>query len=168
MGYYVYLLYDDKGNGYIGKTNDIIQRIRGHRCKKTNKSRSRYFDNFECLVIEEFDDEDSMVVGEDFYIRLYMDLYGDKLLNYQIPLQTQKERAKKYKEQHNKNHKKYAENNKSKVLESSKIYYKNNKDKVKEHQREIIDCNCGTHYTRSNKSQHIKSQKHINFLNLLE
>lgn len=160
----VYLLYDADGNGYIGKTTNIQNRIRTHKCSKINKTHSRYFDNFEYLVLEEFDDEDSMKVGEDFYIRLYKSLYGDKLLNKQIPLQSKKERYKKYKEQHKINCKKWRENNKHKIKECNE----NRREQIKEYRAKYntqkIDCECGSNYCKTGKSAHIKTAKHQNFI----
>jgi hypothetical protein len=42
--------------------------------------------------------------------------------------------------------------------------YEKNKDKI----NEKITCECGSSYTRQNKSQHLKSNKHKNFMEELE
>jgi hypothetical protein len=45
-----------------------------------------------------------------------------------------------------------------------KDYRDTNKDKINIKKKEKFDCPCGGQYTYVNKSQHIKSRKHLNFL----
>jgi hypothetical protein len=66
--------------------------------------------------------------------RYWIEFYGDKCVNERIPSRTRKE------------------------------YYEENIDKIKEHQKEIITCECGGKFTRTNLSQHRKSKKHLNFI----
>jgi len=80
------------------------------------------------------------------------------------------------------NYNKYYEENKDKIKSRSlENYNKNKKDiliKMKEYQEqhkdelrakanEKIDCECGGRYTRRNKSTHMKSKKHLNYVNNL-
>lgn len=189
----IYLLYDDKGNGYIGKTKNLKHRLNHHK-EKTQTCRSIYFDNFKCLVIEEFDNNDELDYAEQFYYDLYKGLYGDKIINRCRPLQTQKEwrennkkRIAKYKKEYYKKNKEqlaeekkewykinkeqileqqkeWNENNKKKLAEQKKAYYQNNIEKIKEKMKEKITCECGRVINYNNKSQHIKTKKHQNYL----
>lgn len=136
----IYLLYDDKGNGYIGKTKNIKQRIRTHK-HKTNRGRSRYLDNFEYLVIEEFDDEDDLDNAEQFYYDLYKDLYGDKLVNGERPLQTRIE---------------YRRANRKHLCNTEKQRYYNKREMI----NKKIDCECGGRYSIGHKERHFKSKLH--------
>jgi hypothetical protein len=191
----IYLLEDCNGFGYIGKTKNLKARLNQHRYKNNNnKSRSRYLNNFECLVLEEFDYEDDLDSAEQFYYDLYKDLYGDKIVNGCRPLQTKnqyyethkehllehkKEWREKNKEQILEQHKKYYENNKEQILEQLKNYYENNKkriaerrkhyyenykEKVSEQKKQKITCECGSVITRQMRSRHAKSIKHQNYL----
>lgn len=186
----VYLLEDLNKFGYIGSTCNLYKRLYRHN-SKNNDCKSKYLTKpFECLVLEEIDDEDNLEFAEQFYIKLYKDLYGDKLLNIAIPLRTDKEyrndnkdkldEAKK--EYRNNNREKikeyyienkdrvlhrckiYRDENKSKIKTRDKIYYNKNKDKILERQSKIIECECGTIFTSNNKTRHLKSKKHQNFL----
>ena len=61
--------------------------------------------------------------------------------------------------------KKYQEENREKCKEKSKAYHEANKERISEQRKVKIVCECGLTYTHCNKARHIKSQKHINFLN---
>ena len=50
--------------------------------------------------------------------------------------------------------------------EARKFYY-NHQDEINEWQKTKQTCECGGKYTNVNKSTHEKSQKHINFLELV-
>ena len=56
--------------------------------------------------------------------------------------------------------KEYRINNKDKIAEYNKEYYDNNKDKFKTK----CECICGGKYTLNNKSIHIKTKKHIEYI----
>ncbi len=59
------------------------------------------------------------------------------------------------------------EDNKQERLIKSKEYYYKNHEKLLHNKNERITCECGAHYTRSNRRQHWKTQKHINLLALI-
>tara|TARA_R110000787_G_C13209151_1_gene424937 strand:+ start:184 stop:672 length:489 start_codon:yes stop_codon:yes gene_type:complete len=114
------------------------------------------------MILEEIDDEDDLEFAEQFYIKLYRDLHGDKLLNKMTPLQTNKEyrhhnkvelaayyQANKDKiaeyhkdyRQHNKvelaeYQKDYQQHNKVELAEKKKDYQQHNKDKISEKKKE--------------------------------
>ena len=190
----IYLLYDDNGNGYIGKTTNLKQRLRRHKHKLDNECRSRLLNNFECLVIEEFDDENDLDDAEQFYYDLYKGLYGDKIVNRCRPLQTLKEyyennkgRIANYKKEWRETHKeqiaeekkKWYKKNKDKLAEEYKEYYKinkeqilerikeyreKNKERILERDKQKITCECGSVINYGEKTRHSKSKKHQNYL----
>ena len=45
-------------------------------------------------------------------------------------------------------------------LEYAKKYRKDNETELKKKQAELIECSCGTSYTRCNKARHMKTEKH--------
>ena len=126
----IYLLYDDDGNGYIGKTKNLKNRLVIHK-HKGNKSRSRYLNNFECLIIEEFDDEKDLDDAEQFYYDLYKDLYGDKIVNGCRPLQTRREYRETHKAKIAEVQKKWTKRYKERFKEKKKEYYKIKKEQIK-------------------------------------
>ena len=58
----------------------------------------------------------------------------------------------------------WRENNKELILENAKIYYENNKEIINEKRKEKFNCECGGCFTKSSKSRHLKSQKHLKYL----
>jgi len=74
-------------------------------------------------------------------------------LNYEIAGRTPKE---------------YYEENKEKILEKVKEYRKINKEIISEKNKEKFTCNCGSTLRLSDKSQHLKTKKHINYLATIE
>jgi uncharacterized protein with PIN domain len=72
---------------------------------------------------------------------------------------------KKYRAEHKdttaeNNHRCY-ERTRDSILAQKKEYYKQNLGTINARTKEILSCEvCGSNYTRGNKSQHLKSQKH--------
>lgn len=60
--------------------------------------------------------------------------------------------------------KKYTEQNKDNVYKYQKQYYKENREKKLEDNKIKIECECGSKITKNMKSKHLKSKKHIKFL----
>ncbi len=101
-------------------------------------------------------------------------------------IQYQKEYHQNNKDKINKKQKEYNDLNKEKIIQYQKEYRKLNKDKIKEKQKEyyykkidkirekqkeygknICFCECGNQYTKYSKSSHIKSKKHLKYIQSL-
>jgi len=191
----VYLLEDCNGFGYIGSTINFRQRLHQHNSIRNKKTCSKYLTKpFKSFILEKIEDDDNLYFAEQFYIKLYKDLYGEKLLNKNTPLRTKKEWCNENREKLNERRKQYyienkdkqseakkeyyienknmilhhckiyRDENKDKIKTRDKIYYNKNKDKILERQSKIIECECGTILTSNNKPRHLKSKKHQNFL----
>jgi predicted GIY-YIG superfamily endonuclease len=162
MSFCVYLLEDCNGFGYIGSTCNLKQRLRQH--KRNNDCMSKILTQpYSHLVLEEIEDKDNLEFAERFYIKLYKSLWGDKLLNKIIPLQTKKEYYNENRERIKQYKKEYLNENREKIKQQKKEWYIDNKEKIKEHRSQIIDCECGSTIQLQEKARHLKSQKHINF-----
>jgi len=83
-----------------------------------------------------------------------------------------KERKKEYyqrnKEEIAEKNKEYREANRDKKREMDKKYYNDNKEKISEKSKEIFACECGDFITIGAKSNHLKSKKHLDYINNLE
>ena len=55
----------------------------------------------------------------------------------------------------------YRADNKEKLKEQTKEWRENNKDKIKDRESIKYDCYCGGKYTSPSKARHLKSQKHL-------
>jgi hypothetical protein len=149
-----YLLFDE-----YGLENCFIELIEAKEC--TNK------------------DEKNQLEGH--YIRTL------KCVNKNIQGRTPKEyrkenddKIKEYKKEYKNNNKdkikvynkEYRKKNYDKIKEEDKKYRKENDDKIKEYQKKYnkeyikikIICECGSEICKSNKTHHIKTKKHIFFL----
>jgi len=74
-------------------------------------------------------------------------------------------------------YKEWCDEKKDKIIENKKEYYKQNKDKIKEYKKEYREqnrdkinekfvCECGGKYTNKNKVDHLKSKKHLKFVQI--
>ena len=201
----VYELTDINGLFYIGKSEDLSQRIRVHKSdiKNGGTCSSTQLDiNFQYKVLQEYENENDMLIGEQSYYDIYKAKYGDKCINKNRPLNTQKEYReahaeelkeyyKKYREEHaeeiketqkeyreahaeeqKETHKKYYQEHKEESKEYHKKYREEHTEELKEYSKKyrqiIIECECGLKIKKNNKSQHLKTKKHINRINLLK
>jgi hypothetical protein len=181
---------------YIGSTTSFRKRKNSHKtsCNNSNNSKYNYkvyqfiranggFDNWSMIQIEPYNatDKRNLETRE----RYHVDLLKPKL-NSVIPTRSKKEQQKIYYHnnqadiqeqqkiyyQNNQAHIKektkiYREKNQALVQENNKIYRENNQAHIREIKNKKIECECGSCYTRSNKSQHIKSTKHQFYQNTL-
>ena len=146
---------------YIGYTTNFNQRKLEHKsvCLNPNKKCYHYpiynhirekggFDKYEFVVLEQSNDDIRFKEGE------YTDKYGlNNLLNARGGATglSREESQKLYREKHK---------------ERIKEYREKNKEQLKEKGREKINCEiCGGKFTRSNKSTHLKTNKHISYIN---
>lgn len=63
--------------------------------------------------------------------------------------------------------KEYYEAHKDELLEKKKIYREQNKEKLKEINSEQIICMCGSTYIKKGEARHLKTLKHINYVESL-
>ena len=85
---------------------------------------------------------------------------NNKCVNKCIPCRTKKQ----YREDNRDKIKKYYADNKVKF----KKYYESSKDKISLCKNRKYDCECGGVYTHCNKSKHIKSKKHITYMESIQ
>ena len=96
------------------------------------------------------EDREELEAREGYYIWNY------DCINKIIPGRTRKE----YRIDNRDKSKEYNINNKIKIKE----YYNDNRDKINTKHNVHYDCVCGGKYTYSNKSKHLKSKKHIKYI----
>jgi hypothetical protein len=159
---------------YIGSTTQTLsRRFSKHKSNykvwQANKiNKISVFDIFEkfgienCKIelIEAFpcDNRDELERKEGEFIK------NNDCVNKYIAGRTKKEYNKEYYDANKNKILEYREANKDKIKEKAKEYYDDNKDKLAEYAKEKIMCECGCEITRSAKSRHIKSKKHIKYI----
>ena len=67
-------------------------------------------------------------------------------------------------EDNKKKKKTYYEVNKEEILKQVKEYQESKKEELKKKRSEGVECECGGHYTVSNRHIHMKTKKHIVYL----
>jgi len=121
-------------------------------------------------AINVFGDNEFIYVPETKYINVkLMNLYRKTLIkNYSQALEMlfakRKEKSQEMKEKQKEKIKKrnqiYYEKNREKIINTAKEHYEKKKEAIKEK----ILCDCGTSYSFTNKSHHMNTLKHKNYL----
>ena len=178
------------GKQYIGSTTrPLSERLSEHKSdyKRFLNKRHNYVtsfeilknDNCEIVLIENLvcDNKEELYRRERFYIETM------NCINKIIPSRTKQEytianhdKFKQYYHEYYKNniekkniyHSEYREKNKNLIIEKRKEYYKNNSEKFKERrQNNIFQCICGLIIQKASKSRHLKTLRHIAYLESL-
>ena len=63
--------------------------------------------------------------------------------------------------------KQWKENNKEKLSVQRKKYNEKNKEKIAERENQKHNCKCGGKFTHQNKSKHVKTKKHMKYIESL-
>ncbi len=141
---------------YIGSTKNLRVRKGQHKYSCNNEDDNNYncnvyhfiranggFSNFDIIQLErvEFNTKYELHARERYYIELLK-----ATLNKIVPTRTDKE---------------YYEANKEQIKENNKINYEENK----EFYNKKTDCECGGTYNYTNKTRHIKTARHQNYVN---
>jgi len=154
---------------YIGHTTEFIKRKYNHKviCNYPNNKKYNQkiyktirdngnWDNWEMIEIEKYpcNDGNEATARERYW---YETLNAN--MNSNVPNRSQKEYQQTNKEQIQEYIKEYRETNKEQIQE----YHKEYREKTKEQ----TTCECGGHYSYNNRLRHLKTPKHINFINSL-
>ena len=189
---------NNTGKVYIGSTTDTLsRRLTGHKSNYNKYINGRYHyvtsfeiiknNNFSIVLIENVPckNKEELFQKERYYIE------NTQCVNKQVPLRTMREyinaniekrkkTCKKYNDTHKDKHHEYYINNKDSINEKRKLYYEKNRDsfiqRAKKHYEQNISiiktpfqCECGaTLMNKSSKSKHLKTQKHLKYLESLK
>jgi len=157
----VYSIFDE-----YGLDNCFIELLEARECKSKDELaqlEGRYIRELVCV--------NRKIEGRSY--KQYYEENKDQLLeNNKKYRQDNKEQISKQKKQyqeHNKEtisekKKEYYEEHKATISEYQKLYHEVNKEKLSEYRKQKNSCECGGMYVYSNKSQHLKSIKHCQFV----
>ena len=156
---------------------DIIL-IESYPCNSNDEltSRERYYiENNECVnkIIPSRSHEEYKELNREWY-QNYMKEYNKKYREENYDKLLKQKREHYYENQETilqKNKERYIKN-KETILQKNKEWYEKNKDQIKfkekeryHKNKEIIDCICGSNLLKHSLSKHLKSKKHIDFIN---
>jgi len=172
---------------YIGSTCDsLTNRMSGHRTvykqwkegKRDITSSAVLFDlvgvenceiewvkDFPCETKKQLNKEEGRVMRQNKDLIVNRKLEGRSQKEYR---EDHKERIKEYRDEHKEQNKEYMKEYRDTHKEELKIKEKAFRDTHKEEinlkKSQKMTCECGSPYTFSNKSQHIRTKKHQNFI----
>ena len=173
---------------YIGSTCvTLSQRLAQHKqdinrrkCKISSEEILK-FNDAKIVLIELFpcNSKEELLAREQYYLDMFKTIKTNNYNAKGINKNRDKELREKYRQQdpdkYKEKSKKYYQNNKEKESLRKKQAYQQNKANIIEKQikyrkenKEVItskiECICGGHYQKCHKSSHMKTQKHIHFL----
>ena len=152
---------------YIGSTVCKYRRKSHHKTCCNNENREQYnlpvyqciranggFENWSMIMIEEYrcNNKNELHMRERHWIE-----ERRPTLNMVIRPVVTEEECKEQRKQYRKKHK-------EEIREQRKQYREENKEKIKEKKSKTFLCECGSEYTDSHKSRHMKTQKHLKYL----
>jgi hypothetical protein len=136
-------------------------------------ARERYWTN-EIPCVNKYRNQGIIAeLGQVDYGKQYCVINADKIKEklkayYENNADKIKEKSKAYYENNvdkiKEKSKEYYDTNKVKIDEYNKKYFELNGDKIKEKLHEKFNCDCGGKYTLNGKSHHLKTIKHIKYI----
>lgn len=170
---------------YIGSTitKYLCSRLAVHkshfkRCREgiqdrqTSACKIMCFDDANIVLIEAFpcNSKDELHAREQYWIDLHKGICVNQLKSF-----VGDDKLAYYAEKNKKNYlanrearieqvREYAQANKEAIAQRSKQYRQNHSDYIKERKNQRITCTCGNEYNHSNKSAHLRSKKHLAFV----
>jgi hypothetical protein len=145
---------------YVGSTTNLKIRKQNHKncCNNSNHKSYNFpvyklirenggFENWEMIEIEKYQatDKRQLHTRERYWLETL-----EATLNKLVPTRTTKE---------------YYEDNKESVIKKTIEYYEKNKQLLNEKRKVKMTCECGSIHRKDEKSRHIKTKKHKNFIN---
>jgi hypothetical protein len=169
---------------YVGHTTEFTRRKSTHKCNCCKDTTNSYntkvyasirenggWDNWEMIEIEKYpcsDANEAKYRERHWYEQLNADL------NSRTPIQSDEDRKQYLKQYQIDNKDKrllYLINNKEKLSNRIQIYGKKynqiNKENIYNKRSIQFNCECGSHYSKGNKSTHFKTKNHLKYLESL-
>lgn len=155
---------------YYGSTCQkyLSSRLVGHKNDKACTSKELFqkgnvtihlIEKYPCTCRKELE------ARERIYIEFMLNNFTHRIIcNKCIPTRTKKQYRLDNKYTIKEKDRQYHLENRDKLNEKSKKYRKDNKDILNEKKREKFNCECGSTFTRSHKSRHLKSKKHLAYI----
>jgi hypothetical protein len=160
---------------YVGSTTEFTKRKYNHKSSCTNVNGKKYnlkvyqfirdngdWHNWSMVLIEMFLCTNHL---ESLQRERYWCEHLNTTLNSLVPSRSQKEYIVANIDHITDQQKQYREANREHIREQKKQYREEHMEKIKYRKNTVLICQCGCSYTRANKSQHIRSEKHKEYVN---
>jgi hypothetical protein len=162
---------------YVGHTTNFTRRKYQHHHSCYNENNKGYnlylyqfirengdWDNWNMIEIEVYSCENKRQA--ETRERYWIEELHPKL-NKNIPTRTIQEwteENKKYLQEYRQD---WRDNNEEHLKKCKQEWYENNKNEILEKRKEKIECECGCIFKKSSKSRHVKTKKHLEYLDNL-
>lgn len=174
---------------YYGSTiKSLPQRLAKHNSGSNTCGSKELFDagNVSIELVEEYpcNNKYELESRERFYIEFMLNNFTHRIIcNERIPTRTKEEWYQDNKEHVNEQNRKWHKDHTEQVHKYKRQYYQNNREFLNEKQKkyaqynreslnekrsEKFNCDCGGKYVMSNKARHLRTEKHINYINALK
>ena len=170
---------------YVGHTTDFVNRKHSHKRACLNQNvrfhhldlyrtirENGNWDNWEMVLIRTENIVNSLEARKrerEYIEELKANLNMVKAYRSQ---EEADELGRQFRENHKEEKKEYdkiyRDNNKDRKRENDRVYRENNKDYLKIQKGLKFECECGGRYTNCHKQEHIRSNKHQEYLKTLE
>ena len=141
---------------YVGHTTDFIKRKHSHKQACNNPARFHNLDLYKTIRENgNWDNWEARKREREYIEELKSKPEANQL--GKIFRENHKEEKKEY-------DKEYRENNKEHRQENSRTYRENKKDYLKVQKGLKFECGCGGRYTNCHKQEHMRSNKHQEYL----
>tara|TARA_R110002153_G_scaffold273293_1_gene443692 strand:- start:36 stop:572 length:537 start_codon:yes stop_codon:yes gene_type:complete len=165
--YFIYKLYNpDCYYAYVGSTRNMTQRKKNHKSRCNNVNDEKYnlkvyktirdndgFENWFMVILEVMPNVTKLQaeMQEDCYrVGLSATMNSKRATRGLMTIEEY--------------HQNYRIDNKEHYQEYQNKYYENNREQLLEKANQKYDCNCGGKYTHQNKSIHMKTILHKNYI----
>ena len=158
---------------YVGSTDkdNINARLNQHEqdYKRYQDGKYNYVTSFEILEckdykIELFENKICQNKEQRDTVECNYIINTPNTVNKYLPGRTREQYYQDNKQELNERHRQYRQDNKEHIDEYQRQYYQENKEERNRKANEKHNCICSGKYTKANKSQHEKSQKHQTFI----
>lgn len=168
-------------NIYVGHTTNKTRRKQEHNSRCNNSNDKQYnsyvykfirenggWSNWSMIVVEEYpcENKNQAEARERYWIETLQ-----ATLNKVIPTRTKQEYMEENREQlrekskqYNSEHREECRKYNKKYREENEDYHKRRKKEWRERTKEKINCECGGYYYTTEKNKHVKTQKHLKYL----
>ena len=154
---------------YYGSTiQPLSQRLALHKTQQCSSQELFEKGNVSIELVEEYpcNSKKELEARERIYIEFMLNNFNHKIIcNERIPGRTRAEYRLVNKDEISTKQKEYHEANRDKINTRKKEFYKANRELICQKANEKIKCECGSIINRNSKSRHMRTKKHLDYIN---
>jgi hypothetical protein len=180
--YIIYKLCSDECDlFYVGSTRNMVQRRKNHKNSCNNPNHSLYNTKKSKTIRDNggWDDWRMVPIEKMENVSRFEAECREEVVRTELQAKMNSRRAScggmskneynaEYRKEHIDYYNEYGAEYRQENREYFENYFKEHREELNIKKREKFDCECGGRYTRCHKTQHLKSQKHKQYLEQIE